>query len=226
MNKINCQYSELITLSGLDGSGKSTQIELLKDYLKTKDKTFFYFHAVDFSIANLCQKSKIKSQNRESVIEASWLQIQLRKIALYIDICRFKRLVKKLKVDYIISDRYFYDSVVNILFLSCHSERSEAKSRNLHDSHVDPSTSSRCGGIPVGMTTIEKYIPKPNFAFFIKVSPEKIMQRERKPDQGIEYLVAKEKLFEDRIKGWNMIVLNGEKEKEEILSEIKSKINV
>ena len=43
---------KLITISGLDGSGKSTQIEFLKDYLKSQDKTFFYFHAVDFSIGN------------------------------------------------------------------------------------------------------------------------------------------------------------------------------
>ena len=67
----------------------------------------------------------------------------------------------------------------------------------------------------------EKYIPKPDFAFYINVKPEKIMQRERKPDQGMEYLVAKEKLFDEKIKDWNMIVIDGEKDKDEIFSEIK-----
>ncbi len=201
---------KIITISGLDGSGKSTQAELLKKYLEAQGKSVFYFHAVEFGIANkiisffkkLCY-TIIRSdycvtgnQNQKSVIMARRFKIWLRKIALKIDLIRFKNLIKRLEkqgLDCILSDRYFYDNVINIAYL-----------------------------LGSNAPKFNKSIIKPNTAIYLKTDPEVIMQRERKPDQGIKYLQKKNALYSNTSNNWNLITVDGNNSKEKIFEEIKS----
>ena len=186
----------------MDGSGKSTQIELLKNYLESQGKKVFYFHAVQFSIANKYNKlptTNNPQQETKSVTKASWLQIQLRKVALCIDLLRFVLLRNKLRnngYDYILSDRYFYDNIINIAFLQ--------------NSPLTPRTYN--------------LIPTPDFAFYLNTSPEKIMQRDRVPDQGMEYLEKKKVLLDQAATAWNLKIIDGNRGKEEIFSIIKSQV--
>jgi thymidylate kinase len=119
---------------------------------------------------------------------------------LIIDIWRFGKLYKKLKkenFDYIVSDRYFFDNIVNIYYLS----KSEKN-------------------IPC-----ERFIKSPDLAIYLQADPEKIMQRSRKPDQGIKYLKDKKEIFEKIFEKFKMVKIDGNRDEEEIFEEIKKLFN-
>lgn len=171
---------KVISISGLDGSGKSTQLELLKQSFEKKSQKTYYFHAVHFSLANKLRKKKSRIDSVDpGITKASAVSILLRICILPVDIVRFQLLLRKLKrqkFDVVLSDRFFYDSLVNIAYL---------RHRN---------------------TLMRVPIPKPDYAFFLRISPKEIIKRSRVPEQGTDYLVKKEPLYEELAKFYPNII--------------------
>lgn len=190
---------KLITLSGLDGSGKSTQLTLLKKHLESIGKKVVVFHAIEFSLANRISRFLKGSETFEpgkekAATDASSLSLFLRKIFLCIDIFRFRLFLKKLQkdgVEYFLSDRYFFDTAINIEYL----------------------------GGTVSDRMINR-IPIPDQAFYLRIAPEEIVQRDRVPEQGIEYLRKKFDILEQKKEAWRLKTLDASKERTALADDI------
>lgn len=202
-----------ITLSGVDGSGKSTQLGLLRQYLESQGNKVAYFHAVEFSslnrIARFFRGEKTFEPGKEKAItKASWLSIVLREKFLFLDFLRFRFLLRKLRkehFDYLLSDRSFYDSLINIEYL-----------RSVNNKQ---STTNRNRGLL--LSVICYLLPVSDVALYFDIDAATIMRRDRAPEQGEEYLRSKTDLFKKRVADWNMIVIDADQPEEVIADEIQ-----
>lgn len=195
---------KIITLSGVDGSGKSTQLALLRKQLEAQGNKVAYFHAIEFSSANriarLFKKDSRFAPGKEAAItKASWYSVVLREKFLFLDFLRFHFFLRKLRkedCDYLLSDRSFYDSLVNLSYLSS------------------------VWIVRIGIYFLEALLPKADLAFYLDIDPEGIMRRDRAPEQGADYLRAKISLFKEKIPTWNLLVIDASRSKEAIAKDI------
>lgn len=192
----------LITFTGLDGSGKSTQLEMLKEKLKEKSRSFFSFHVIEFSLINRLSKKIQKGGAPSAKTKASPLTLFLRKIFLFIDLVRFRfffQKIKNQKTEFLLADRYFFDQIVNIFYL-------DRKAVPLEK--------------PFWQKIAEKMLILPSLGFYLSISPRAAQNRDRTIEQGAEYLEKKQVILDKLTPGWNLKIVDAQTNKEIIADSI------
>ena len=168
----------IITFSGIDGAGKSTQIKNLRDYLESRGvpvtELTFWDNVVMFpgaragfsrrvlqsdgSVGTPERPANRRDKNTQNIF------LLLGRSALYlfdlIKLCRLVRAVKRQKSGVIIFDRYIYDQLAA---LPMNSRWARAFARTL----------LHCA-------------PKPDLSYLLDADPE--VARARKPEYPLEFM--------------------------------------
>ena len=170
--------TKLVTFSGIDGAGKSTQIKALESHLRESGLRFaaptFWDDVVVLSRfrEHVSEKafqgdkgigSPEKPINRRDKNVTSWYVVAARLFLYLLDALSLRSFVKRVastEVDYIVFDRYIYDELANL---------------PLHN-----------GLMRAYVRFVLRWVPRPDVAYLIDADPE--TARIRKPEYPLEFL--------------------------------------
>jgi thymidylate kinase len=167
-----------VSFSGVDGAGKSTQIEALRSYLEVRGVRVRILRFWDdiATMAPLREQAGHRVFGGEKGIGApgapvkrrdknvrGWLMTGLRLLIYFLDALSLRRVYRSVVrsgVDFVIFDRYMYDELANL--------------------DLDR------GGMKTYARAILRLVPQPGVSFVLDADPE--AARARKPEYPLEFL--------------------------------------
>ncbi|MGH9495339.1 MAG: dTMP kinase [Candidatus Sulfotelmatobacter sp.] len=190
----------LITFSGIDGAGKTTQIEELSAYLQGQGLrvlrlSFWDDVAVWRSLRAKAGEGAARLHRKRGRADAAfgarnhkhirkWYLTAARSVLYLLDVLSLRRVLPSQRVgmaDVVIFDRYIYDQIVNI------------------DSHLSSTRAYSC--------FLLKYTPRPDMAFILDASPDAAFAR--KPEYPLEFVYRNRQSFLDLHKlDRNLVILS------------------
>jgi thymidylate kinase len=205
----------LITFSGIDGAGKTTQIEHLSSYLRDQD--FFVTQlcfwddvaawsklragvgerTANFDQTKYTTEYSFSPKNNKHI--RKWYLTAARSGLYLLDVLRLRRLLNRPAIrnsDVVIFDRYIYDQLANI------PSRSVAA-----DSY---------------RKIILKQTPAPDLAFILDTAPDKAFAR--KPEYPLEFMYENRKNFLRLRKLVPQLITISDGEAEDVKTQIQSHI--
>ena len=178
----------IITFSGIDGSGKTTQSRYVADLLQSWGYTVRYLHIISWTLVN--RMGRLAGADHETTFLQNGQTGGRRKLYAgarlaisLIDILRFRALVGYQCIfgrRVLVCDRFFYDLGVQAIYTNVMSSALESLYWNL--------------------------VPSPTLSILLDVPPE-IAQR-REGEHELAYYHSKRKLYLERAPRWNSIIID------------------
>ena len=190
----------VVTFSGVDGSGKSQHIILLRRFLRRRGIPSLCLHSVGDSLTNKLAKKipfgeklvgwekKTVSSQKGNMGKISLFSFVFRYLMLILDALYLRIGITALGKNYpvIIFDRYVFDKLVHLYYL-----------RRQENPNFSP-------------FWINLY-PKANLSFYLRVLPEDALARKQeiiKEGQSLDYLSRKINLFEKGRACWKLVTVD------------------
>ena len=193
----------LMSFSGMDGSGKTHLVILLRRFFRRQGISYIYIHSVRDSFANRIAKKIPSYENLVSpkgkAADLATSQIKgtkkLSPISLAVRIVTlfFDALFLRLRLNYwwrsydvVVFDRYIYDRLVQLGYLQ------KKKSIN-------------------SRSWLVSLFPRPNLPLYLHITPEQAMERKKEvvdEGQNLEYFYKKYQLFEEGKSLWKLFTLD------------------